>query len=235
MNDQLTFAGPALSSDEGLPLANGLMGALIWGDGAPLKISVDRTDLWDLRPIPEYDRPDYTYDNVIALHKAGDDKALIDLLEKPYHRAGPTKIPAGRIEIRFSDNSLFQNAALDLTQAVATTKVGKHAIKVRVDANQIAGLIEIDTDDAQLRLIVPPFGGRPVGWEAPVGFDASNGDVWDLGYAPPEVVNETECTGFSQACYGDFIFAVCLVQRSKNGILKASWSIATSEEADDVR
>ena len=38
--------------DEGLPLGNGFTGSIVYGgtDGKPLKITVDRTDLWDLRP-----------------------------------------------------------------------------------------------------------------------------------------------------------------------------------------
>lgn len=35
--------------DEGLPLGNGFMGSIVYGRN-PLKITVDRTDLWDLRP-----------------------------------------------------------------------------------------------------------------------------------------------------------------------------------------
>ena len=38
--------------DEGLPLGNGFTGSIVYGGigGKPLKITVDRTDLWDLRP-----------------------------------------------------------------------------------------------------------------------------------------------------------------------------------------
>ena len=55
------FNPPAMTWDEALPLGNGIMGALVWGDGAPLNISLDRTDLWDLRPVPEFQSEDYSY------------------------------------------------------------------------------------------------------------------------------------------------------------------------------
>jgi hypothetical protein len=47
----LHYETPAMVWDEALPLGNGLLGALVWGDGKPIKLSLDRTDLWDLRPV----------------------------------------------------------------------------------------------------------------------------------------------------------------------------------------
>jgi hypothetical protein len=75
------------------------MGASIWGDGRPLNISLDRADLWDLRPIEEYERADYTWENVVEAHYAGRHDDLKALLEAPYDRAGPTRLPAGRIAL----------------------------------------------------------------------------------------------------------------------------------------
>ncbi|MFA6243402.1 MAG: glycoside hydrolase N-terminal domain-containing protein, partial [Candidatus Hydrogenedentales bacterium] len=57
----LHFQTPVTTWDEALPLGNGLLGALVWGDGKPLNISLDRTDLWDLRPVPEFHTEEYTY------------------------------------------------------------------------------------------------------------------------------------------------------------------------------
>lgn len=36
----------------GIPLANGDIGALIWGDGSPLKITLDKYDAWETREVP---------------------------------------------------------------------------------------------------------------------------------------------------------------------------------------
>jgi len=56
----LLYEDPAMVWDEALPLGNGLLGGLVWGDGGPLKISLDRTDLWDLRPVPEFHSDEYS-------------------------------------------------------------------------------------------------------------------------------------------------------------------------------
>ena len=40
----------AASWDEGMPLGNATVGALVWRKENALRLSLDRTDLWDLRP-----------------------------------------------------------------------------------------------------------------------------------------------------------------------------------------
>lgn len=40
---------PVKTWDEALPLGCDKEGTLIWGDGAPLNLSIDRGDLWDNR------------------------------------------------------------------------------------------------------------------------------------------------------------------------------------------
>ncbi len=57
----LIFTEAVARWDEAIPLGNGLLGALVWGDGAPLRLSLDRSDLWDLRPVPDWENPDYNY------------------------------------------------------------------------------------------------------------------------------------------------------------------------------
>lgn len=56
--------------DEGLPLGNGFMGSIVYG-GNPLKITVDRTDLWDLRPNETTLESGFSYKNMIRLVKSG--------------------------------------------------------------------------------------------------------------------------------------------------------------------
>ena len=49
------------SWDEGLPLGNGMLGELVWRNGRFLRLSLDRADLWDLRPMKNLDAPQWTY------------------------------------------------------------------------------------------------------------------------------------------------------------------------------
>jgi len=79
----LYYATPALVWDEALPLGNGLLGALVWGDGNPLNISLDRTDLWDLRPVPEFFSEEYSYETMRRWVKEGRIKDLQRVYEAP--------------------------------------------------------------------------------------------------------------------------------------------------------
>ena len=49
-DEDLTFTQLATTWDEGIPLGNAEVGALVWQKNNALRLSLDRTDLWDLRP-----------------------------------------------------------------------------------------------------------------------------------------------------------------------------------------
>ncbi len=223
----IAYDAPATSSDEGLPLANGLMGALVWGDGQPVNISLDRTDLWDLRPVPEYAGPDYRWDNVAAMHRAGEHETLSTLLEAPYQRPAPTKIPAGRIELVLE--GAYKTAELDLETATAQVVIGGVSVTVRVDAIRRAGVIETVGAPFEAKLVAPAFGSPPAGAPAPVMFDASVGHVWDLDYPPPDWHHEHGVQAFVQTGWDGFAFAIALIHHGT----RAAWSIATTGDATD--
>lgn len=46
----LQFTTLAKQWDEAVPLGNGMLGALVWQKADHLRFSLDRADLWDLRP-----------------------------------------------------------------------------------------------------------------------------------------------------------------------------------------
>jgi len=123
----LNYKTPAMVWDEAMPLGNGLLGALVWGHGRPLRISLDRTDLWDLRPVPEFQGKDYSYRTMRQWVKEGRLADLHRLYDDPYGNPGPTKIPAGRIELTLGDDAVFENASLDLAGAAATVEFGDNS------------------------------------------------------------------------------------------------------------
>jgi len=50
----LTSDSLAVRWDEGIPLGNGILGALLWKKEGKLRFSLDRIDLWDLRLKKEF-------------------------------------------------------------------------------------------------------------------------------------------------------------------------------------
>ena len=58
--------------DEGAPIGNGKIGSIVYG-GNPLKITVDRADLWDLRPNETTLEKGFNYANLVKLSADGNE------------------------------------------------------------------------------------------------------------------------------------------------------------------
>jgi len=219
--------------DEAMPLGDGLLGALVWGDGKPLKISLDRTDLWDLRPVPEFHMPEYSYRTMRQWVKEGRIDDLHRLYDNPYGNPGPTKIPAGRIELTFPDDCTFQNASLDIANAICETQFASGTVvRVFTHATDRLGVIEVRSGrPMQVRLMAPPFAGKIVE-EASAG-KISAGDLASLRYDAPVELRGDDWMGYLQKGWGDFRFAVALAWRSTGQGWLAAWSIVTSADSKE--
>ena len=97
--NDLLFDSLALRWDEAIPIGNGLLGALIWEREGQLRFSLDRSDLWDLRPMENLKKPKWSYAWVYGQWKNNNYKAVQDEFDKPYNESpAPSKIPAGALE-----------------------------------------------------------------------------------------------------------------------------------------
>ena len=61
VKDNLSFEFLANRWDEAIPLGNGWLGALIWKKDTSVRISIDRVDLWDDRPMLEIERLNFKW------------------------------------------------------------------------------------------------------------------------------------------------------------------------------
>lgn len=68
----LQFGQLAKSWDEGIPLGNATVGALVWQRDSALRFSLDRTDLWDLRPMDSISGPNNRFSWVYNQVQKGD-------------------------------------------------------------------------------------------------------------------------------------------------------------------
>ncbi len=102
----LVLAAPIKSWDEAVPLGNGLMGGLFWGEGRAIHLGLDRGDLWDERPNGPKD-----WWKTQTWAKGG------PMWEKAYQGAHPSKLPAGRVEITLAGGQ--QVKAFELNYATA--------------------------------------------------------------------------------------------------------------------
>lgn len=157
--------------EEAIPLGNGLTGALIWQKDGNLRIAIDRADLWDLRPVKEFESPNYSYqfisDQVI---KKKDIRPVWEMIDaRTAKDPAPTKIPAGAIE--FDISSLGEVDEVDWDVITATCSIRwKNGAKAQifVPANEKGGrfLFENLPDSLSPRLKAPAYeveGNRPEG------------------------------------------------------------------------
>ena len=229
----LNYKTPAMVWDEAMPLGNGLLGALVWGDGRPLRISLDRTDLWDLRPVPEFQGKDYSYRTMRQWVKEGRLADLHRLYDDPYGNPGPTKIPAGRIELTLGEDAVFESASLDLAGAAAAVEFGDNSkAEVFVHASEPFGMIRISSTRAVgIKLLAPPFAGK-ITDEAGPG-KISPGDLASLRYEAPVESSGDNWAGYLQQGWGGFRFAVAVCWHKSESTWVGAWSIATSNKSED--
>lgn len=223
----LRFSSPAQRSSAGLPLANGLLGATIWGDAHHVLISLDRTDIWDLSPVPEFSGPDYTKDQLRTWVEAGDSAAIAARFEAPYKRPSPTKLPLGRIQI----DALGEPCELDLTLAEVHVTTSTSSLTMGIDAVRELGWIAADQDLPALQVVPPRFGHAPGPPPSGPLAGISVGGPEDLGYEPPELIESAGKSGYVQTLPDGRGF--CVLLHANQTI--AYWTIALAEDPATAR
>src|SRR5687768_9081513 len=119
LQHDLHFTKAVTAWDEAMPLGNGMIGALIWQKGDRLRFSLDRSDLWDERPMKGLHRPEFSYRWVYEQVKKGDYKIVQDYFDAPYDReVAPTKIPGGALEFNSKEWGAILSMHLYLDKAL---------------------------------------------------------------------------------------------------------------------
>lgn len=141
----LVLKAPINTWDEAIPLGNGLLGGLLWGDNNVVRLSLDRGDLWDERTNGEKKWwKKYTYEKGVELINNKNFELLNRWWDTPYNGVTPTKLPAGRIEIIFPKAEKLDVFELKLATAEGQAKFKSGAtINVMYDANNSVALISV--------------------------------------------------------------------------------------------
>ena len=114
----LRLTAPIATWDEAIPLGNGILGGLLWGEGNLIRLSLDRGDLWDERPAPGDPLSRFTYAQMVKLvgeKKNAEISRIVDA--QAYDQKHPTKIPAGRLEITLDPSQQVKSFELNLATA----------------------------------------------------------------------------------------------------------------------
>lgn len=193
--------------DEGVPLGNGIMGTLIWQKQDKLRLALDRADLWDLRPVKEFDGPSYTYkfiQDAVAKNDLTPVYKLID--ERTDKDIAPTKIPAGAIEFPIAGLGEVQSVDLDIHTAICTITWKNGAVgQFFTGAEDKIGHFRFTNLPQALSvdLCSPLF-------ETPEGEKASGTALSRLGYKKGKTVRKGNTINYRQKGYGDVSYEISL-------------------------
>lgn len=144
-NTNLVLKAPITTWDEAIPLGNGLLGGLLWGEKNTIRLSLDRGDLWDERTYGEKEWWEKrTYAKGAALLAAQQYDSLDGWWNEPYNGLTPTKLPAGRIEIKLPAIETVERFDLNLATAEGTAFFNSNtSIKTFFSATEKVALISI--------------------------------------------------------------------------------------------
>lgn len=217
--ENLVLNAPISSWDEAVPLGNGLMGGLLWGEGSTLRLSLDRGDLWDERPHPE---PGWWK---VRTWKAGGD------WDEPYNGVTPTKLPAGRLEIALDPAQRLQRFVLKLATAegVAEFSDGGRFEGFFSAASPVA-LFRIAGPEPKGLVLIPAGANREAGDAGP----SSGGAVTRLGFPPARHGAEGRARWYVQEAAEGLKYCVWLESRRDGNETLLALTITSSQEDADL-
>ena len=229
----LKFPELAQTWDEGMPLGNATVGSLVWCKDSSLRISMDRIDLWDQRPIDsisgDNNRFSWVYDQVMK----GDYYPVQKKFDHPYDNLpAPSKIPGAGIEFNLAALGKPEQVQLYLNNAVCevTWKDGVR-LQTFVHATEPIGWIRIDNaGDKFIPELVPPIYAQE-GTITDLG-PVAGLDLRRLGYEQGTVTKEGQVITYHQKGWGDFYYDVAIEWEKDGETWIGAWSVSSSASED---
>ncbi len=225
----LVFPRLATSWDEGIPLGNGMLGALLWEKDGKLRISLDRADLWDLRPMENMQGDRFRFDWVIRQVWKDNYRAVQEQFDVPYSREpAPTKIPAAALEWDLRELGTVKSVRLHLDQALCeiTWESGARLLCF-VHATEPVGWIALEGagDENLPELDMPDYHFA----DSRASMETSRTDLRRLGYPAGQVRHTSHSLTGEQEGWGGMDYQVQVeMSRSGKKSLTAAWSVSRS-------
>lgn len=222
--------------DEALPLGNGKMGCLLYGDG-PVRLSLDRVDLWDTRLHPATLEQGFTYDNLVRLSTSGrkeDWEERERLFENIYGEFSyPSKITAGRIELDVGGKVSSMQGQVDIEEAVGSLTYENGSIETFLHATRFIGVARI-VGECALHLHIPSYisGDNQTDMEL-VGDGGTMNPEHGMGYPKAEVMKEDGFTYYVQETKTDLRYGVFTYMVQKRGLTELYYTVATNQDEED--
>jgi len=223
-HQNLLFEELATTWDEAIPLGNGMLGALIWEKEGKLRFSLDRADLWDLRPTANLDHKNWNFKWVIDRWKNNKYEEVQQMFDLPYDRdPGPSKIPAGALS--FDIQSKVKRVELFLKQGLCEVEwTNGMTLETFVHASKQEGWFKFTKiQGTVLPELMPPLYNvdSKSGEDNPV----TGQDLRRLGYPKGVLHKENNFISYTQEGWNGFTYRINVQWKSEGDVLTGIWNI----------
>lgn len=209
----------------GVPLANGHIGALVWGDGNPLKITLDKYDAWETR---EKDL-DLTYAELRRLVREKREKEAESCMRtEAIYQGGPypTRLPMPRAELTFDEPFQWRSGRLVLSTATfhleGTVGGTPVVVTITVHADRNVIMVKVNGEKASQAQLRVSF--------RHLSEDARH-TLQQWGYDEPVVTADTDGGSLVQTTPGGYEYAVVWQQTSSDAT--RTFALALQANTDD--
>ncbi|MBQ4353581.1 MAG: glycoside hydrolase N-terminal domain-containing protein, partial [Clostridia bacterium] len=218
--------GEITNWDEALPLGNGKLGVLLYGSN-PLRLSLDRMDLWDNRPAPATLEEGFHFSHMKQLIDSGSDKDWREFLRMFDHiytaTAFPSKITAGRLELTFADPFTPEyTLSLDNAAAVVTDQNGSLRLTGFTSAEDFIGVFRV-YGDYSMSVHIPKY----------ISDHDAAGPGTSMGYPPTQIVQENGFTYTRQETHTDFTYGIVVYEKNCGSCRELYFTITASTDGEN--
>ncbi len=226
----LVFSELAATWDEAIPLGNGMVGNLVWQNNGKLRFSLDRADLWDLRPMENIDFDKWKFQDVYEHWKADKYGEVQQAFDVPYNNLpAPSKILAGALEFDMDVLGKVKSVMLDVETATCLVEWESGAkLTTFVHAKKPVGWYKFENlpDELEVDLISPAYNKK--GDRRQV--DQSMSDLDQLGYQQGEIVEGENSLTYDQQGWGDFAYQIHTRWENSGNEMTGIWSVSSENE-----
>ncbi len=231
-----SFTKTIHSWDEALPLGNGQLGCLVYGDGNPLIFALDRVDIWDTTPNPATLRDDFKYREMVRLVQEGpqNQQEIVRRFDDIYFYPTPTKLPVGHLELKFDDRPREDIASsLDIYDATAKIQVGAASVFSYIHSEKPVGIIEITGCVPEISLVSPLYRDASYKEGASDHEKCFENKLAALDYENAEHYRKDNLLWFVQKTKCELIYSIIAAsKKTKNGCVIV-YTVATNHSGKD--
>lgn len=196
--------------DESIHLGNGQIGALLWGKPDALRVSLDRSDIWDTTPCPETKKAEFSYSNMVKLVKEGNLEEIRRIFDGPYNHLIPSKLPVGALVLHLPGK--WKGGKLCLEEARAEAFGEGWQLQGFVHAKKRVGLMEISHTSSFTWELEPPAYNTEPGSNEGLANSVDTASLQQLHYEKAKIGEKDGVRFFLQKITDAFSYGVFVAE-----------------------